>query len=379
MNIEFSKEHIMLRQQIRKFAENEIAPLAAEIDREHKYPQESVDKLFKFGYMAVGMDAKYGGTGLDRVAQTIVTEEIARKCAATAAVYSIHSAGVAPLQKFGTPEQKEMYLPKFISGGMIAAFALTEPNAGSDAANVQTVAVEDGDYYVINGAKCFITGAGKAGMYTVFASTEPKLKTRGLTAFLIDAGAEGLSIGKIEEKMGIRGSQTGELILEDVRVHKSQILGKLNGAFKIALTCIDGARISVAAAQALGIAEEAFALSVEYAKGRVQFGSPIGHNQGLQWYLVDMKTKLEAARLLTYTAARMYNEGKRVTSEAAMAKLYASEAAREITNLALQIHGGYGYMQDYPLERMYRDAKITEIYEGTSEICKLVIGRGIIG
>lgn len=378
MNIEFTEEQEMLRAQIRKFVENEIAPIAAEIDEDHRYPMENVQKLFKYGYMAVGFPEEYGGTGLDRVSQVIVTEEIARKCASTAAIYSIHHAGVWPLQLFGNKEQKDKYLNDLLHGGMIAGFALTEPNAGSDASNAQTTAVADGDYYVLNGTKCFITGAGRAGLYTVLAMTEPEKKTRGMTAFLVEANTPGLLVGKIENKMGICASQTGELILKNVRVHKSAILGDYNKGFKVALTCIDGSRIVVAAGQALGIAEEAFALAVEYSKERIQFGSAISENQGIQWYLAEMKAKLEASRLITYHAAQEANVKKRYSEEAAIAKLVVTENARFIVERALQIHGGYGYMKDYPLERMYRDQKITEIYEGTNEICKMVIGRSIL-
>lgn len=378
MNIDFTPAQILLRQQIRKFTSEIVAPKAATVDRDHAFPKETVDLLFRYGYMGVGLPEEFGGTGPDRVAQTIITEELARKCAATAAIFSIHNASMNALVLFGTQEQKEHYLPRFISGGEMLTFAITEPNAGSDAANVQTIAVEDGDDYIINGTKCFATGAGRSSMYVIFAMTAPEKKTRGLTAFLVDADIPGISAGKLEEKMGIRGSQTGDIVLSNVRVHKSKILGKVNGAFKIALTCIDGARVSVAAAQALGIGWEAYDMSCRYAKERVQFDQSIGENQGLQWYLVDMKMKLEAATLMTYHAAKLENEGHRITQEASMAKVMASETARHVTNLAMQIHGGYGYMMDFPLERMYRDAKITEIYEGTNEICKLVIGRSIM-
>lgn len=379
MNIQFTREQEMLRTQAEKFAEKYVMPIAAEIDRKHEYPVEVVKKLFEYGYMAIGFDKEYGGTGQDRVAQTIVTEELARKCASTAAIYSIHQAGVFGLANFGSKEQKEKYLKACLHEGMIAAFALTEPSAGSDAANVQTVAVKDGEDYILNGTKCFITGAGRAGLYTVLAMTEPENKTRGMTAFLVEANTPGVTIGKIEDKMGIRASQTGELILENVKISASNILGGYNKGFKIALGGIDGARISVVGGQALGIAREAFDLAVQYSKERVQFGASIGNNQGIQWYLAEMKTRIEAASLMTYHAAQLHNTGKRISTEAAMVKYYASETARFVTNLALQIHGGYGFMTDYALERLYRDAKITEIYEGTNEICKMVIGRSITG
>lgn len=378
MNIEFTTEQIMLRKQIRKFVEAEIEPIAAEIDKEHRYPTETIAKLFKYGYVAVGFPEEYGGTGFDRVSQVIVTEEIARKCAATAAIYSIHQGSVWPLQLFGNKDQKDQYMNKIMHEGMIIGFALTEPNAGSDASNSQTVAVEDGDSYIINGTKCFITGAGICGVYMILAMTEPNKKTRGMTAFLVDANTPGVSIGKIEDKMGIRGSQTGEVILRDVKVPKSSIIGEYNKGFKIALTCIDGSRICIAAAQALGMAEEAFELAVKYSKERKQFGAAISDNQGIQWYLAEMKSKLEAARLITYHAAKVSQVKKRYSEEASISKLVASENARFIIERALQIHGGYGYMREYSLERMYRDQKITEIYEGTNEICKMVIARSVL-
>lgn len=378
MNIEFTDEQKMLRTQIKKFVEAEIAPIAAEIDKEHRYPVETVQKLFKYGYMAVGFPEEYGGTGFDRVSQVIVTEEIARKCAATAAIYSIHQGSVWPLQIFGNKDQKDRYLSKVLHEGMVAGFALTEPNSGSDASNAQTVAVKDGDDYILNGTKCFITGAGRAGVYTILAMTEPEIKTKGMTAFLVDGDAPGLSIGKIEDKMGIRASQTGELILKDVRVSKDNILGGYNKGFKVALSCIDGSRICITAAQALGMSREAFDLAVKYSKERVQFGIPICENQGIQWYLAEMKAKLEASQLLTYHSAQVSQVKKRYSQEAAIAKLVSTENARFIIERALQIYGGYGYMADYPLERMYRDQKITELYEGTNEICKMVIGRSVI-
>lgn len=378
MNFQLTPEQEMIRKVARQFAEEVCEPIAAEIDRKHEFPRATFNKLTECGFTGIGFPTEYGGAGLDKLAQTIVTEELAKKCATTAAMYSIHQGAAWMIYLYGTEEQKQKYLRPMLEGGVVGAFALTEANAGSDASNVQTIAVEDGDSYVINGTKCFITGGGQAGIYTIFALTEPEKKTKGITAFIVEADTPGFKIGKIEEKMGICGSQTAELIFENVRVPKENILGKLNNGFKQALSSIDGARITVAAAQALGIAEGAFDCTVQYVKERVQFGKPIAKLQGIQWYLADMKTRIEGARWLTYQAAWLADEGKPVSMEGAVAKLNASETARYVTNLALQIHGGYGYMKDYPIERMYRDAKITEIYEGTSEIQKVVIAGSIL-
>ncbi|GAA0182226.1 acyl-CoA dehydrogenase family protein [Clostridium sediminicola] len=378
MNFQLTPEQEMIRKVARQFAEEVCEPIAEEIDRTHKFPRETFDKLTKCGLTGVGFPKEFGGAGLDKLAQTIVTEELAKKCATTAAMYSIHQGAAWIIHLYGTKEQKEKYLRPMLEEGVVGAFALTEPNAGSDASNVQTVAVEDGDSYIINGTKCFITGGSQAGIYTVMAMTAPEKKTKGMTTFIVERDTPGFKIGKIEDKMGICGSDTAELIFENVRVPKENMLGKINQGFKYALSSIDAARITVAAAQALGIAEGAFEHAVQYAKERVQFGRPIAKQQGIQWYLADMKTRIEASRVLTYQAAWLFDQGKNVSTEGAMAKLFASENARYVTNLALQIHGGYGFMKDYPLERMYRDAKITEIYEGTNEVQKLVIARSVL-
>jgi alkylation response protein AidB-like acyl-CoA dehydrogenase len=302
---------------------------------------------------------------------------LAKKCAATAAILSIHTIFAQVIQKYGTEAQKEKYLPQVASGGCLGAFALTEPNAGSDAGAAKTTAVLDGDAYVINGTKCFISGGGQAQFVAVFALTDPTKGLKGLSCIVVEKGTPGFTIGKIEEKMGIHGSETVELIFDNCRVPKENLVGKEGKGFGMAMVALDGARIGVAA-QALGIAEGALEESVKYMKTRVQFGKPLTALQGLTWYISDMATKIEAAKWLVYYAAYLKETGQPHTKEAAMAKLNASETARFVTNLALQIHGGYGYMQDYPLERMYRDAKITEIYEGTSEIHKLVISRSVL-
>ena len=378
MNFNLTSEQKMVKLSAERFAKEVCAPIAAEIDRQHCHPQETVDLLYKYGFFAVGFPKEYGGTGFDPLAQVIVVEEIAKVCAATSSILSIHQATAMGVNNFGTKEQKAKYLPKLIADGMMISFALTEPNAGFDASNIQTTAVEDGDSYVINGTKCFITGAGVSDLVVVLALTEPAKKTRGITGFLVTADMPGFKVGKIEEKMGIRASQTGELIFENVRVPKENILGKLNGGFKLALAGIDIARVTVIGAQALGIAEGALQLAIDYANKRVQFGMPISQQQGIQWYLAEMATRVEATKWLVYNAAQMIQDGEKYSKNAAMVKLFASETARMVTDKALQIHGGYGFMNDYPLERMYRDAKITEIYEGTNEIQKTVIARSIL-
>ena len=378
MDFKLTKEQEMVKQAARRFSEEVCEPIAEEIDREHRFPHKTFELLFKYGFVATGFPKKYGGTGEDRIAQLIITEELAKVCAATSSIYSIHLSTPNLINIFGTEEQKEKYIRKLICDGSLGAFALTEANAGSDASNIQTTAVEDGDNYIINGTKCFISNAGVADLYIVLAMTEPEKKTRGITAFILTPDMPGFSIGKIEDKMGVCALQDGELIFNDVKVPKENMLGKYNKGFKIALTGIDYARILVVGAQSLGIAESAFEKAIEYAKEREQFGKPVSRQQGLQWYLAEMATKIEATKWMTYHAAQMIQNGERFTKEAAMVKYYSSEIARFVTERSLQIHGGYGYMKDYPIERMYRDAKITEIYEGTNEIQKLVIARSVL-
>lgn len=379
MDFQFTKAQEMLQKVAREFAENEVGPLAAEVDRTGIYPKETFEKMAKIGFTGIGTPIEYGGSGGNDIDKVIVVNEIAKKCAATAAILSIHTIFAQGILKFGTEEQKKKYLPMMAEGGCLGAFALTEPNAGTDAGAAKTTAIldEETGEYVINGTKCFISGGAQAQAVLVFALTEPVKGLKGMSAIIVEKGTPGFTYGKIEEKMGIHGSETAELIFDNCRVPKENLVGKLGKGFNIAMTCLDGARIGVAA-QALGIAEGAFEESVKYAKERVQFGKPIAELQGIQWYLAEMATKIEAARWLIYYAASLKNSGKPFTKEAAMAKFNASTVAREVTNLALQIHGGYGYMKDYPLERMYRDAKITEIYEGTSEVHKVVISRAVL-
>nr|WP_291281708.1 acryloyl-CoA reductase [Fusobacterium sp.] len=367
-----------IRNMARKFAEKEVAPLAEELDRESKFPEETFQKMAKYGFNGIGIPKEYGGSDGDDIIKCIVVEEIAKKCAATAGILSIHGIFGQSILKFGTDEQKKIYLPQVCNGGKHAAFALTEPNAGSDAGSVKTRAIKEGEYYIINGTKCFITGGAHADYVLVFALTDPSKGLKGLSAIIVPKNAPGFFIGKKEDKMGIRASETSELIFDNCKVPKENLLGKEGEGFKIAMVMLDGARIGIAA-QALGIAEGAFDESVKYMKERVQFGKPIAHLQGLQWYVAEMATKIECAKWMMFRAASLKKQGLPFTKEAAISKLNASETATFVTNLALQIHGGYGYMRDYPLERMLRDAKITEIYEGTSEIHKVVIARSVLG
>jgi alkylation response protein AidB-like acyl-CoA dehydrogenase len=378
MDFQFSKAEEAIKKLAEEFAEKEAAPLAEEIDLNGRFPEETFDKMVRCGFTGIGVPTEYGGSGGNDIAKVIVVSEIAKKCGATAAILSIHGIFGQVILHFGTEEQKKEYLPLVTSGGKKAAFALTEPNAGSDAATVKTVAVSDGDDYVITGTKCFITGGNIADYVLLFALTDPAKGVKGLSAIIVPKGTPGFSVGKVEHKMGIRASQTAELIFDHCRVPRKNLVGQEGKGFKIAMVALDGARIGVAA-QALGIAEGALEESVSYMKERVQFGKPIAALQGLQWYIADMATRIECAKWMIYRAAYLKVVGQPFTKEAAIAKLNASETASFVTNKALQIHGGYGYMQDYPLERMVRDAKITEIYEGTSEIHKVVISRAVLG
>lgn len=378
MEIKFNVVEEQIRDMARKFAEKEVAPIAEEIDRESRFPEETFEKMARCGMNGIGIPKEYEGSGGDDIIKCIVVSELAKKCASTASILSIHGIFGQSILRFGTEEQKKFYLPKMCYQGKHGAFALTEPNAGSDAGAAKTRATKDGDDYIINGTKCFITGGAHADYVIVFALTDSSKGLKGLSGIIVPKGAPGFSIGKKEDKMGIRGSETSELFFDNCRVPQKNLLGKEGQGFKIAMVMLDGARIGIAA-QAIGIAEGALEESIKYMKERVQFGKTIANLQGLQWYIADMVTKTEAAKWMMYRAASLKNQGLPYTKEAAIAKLNASETARFVTNLALQIHGGYGYMKDYPLERMLRDAKITEIYEGTSEIHKVVIARSVLG
>ena len=379
MDFKFTDGQLMLQKTAAEFAEKYIEPRAEEIDRTGEFPKDIFTEMGKVGFSGIGTPVEYGGSGGNDIDKVLVVTEIAKKDASCAAILSIHTIFASVLNKFGTEEQKKKYLPETTNGGALGAFALTEPNAGSDAGSAKTTAIldEETGEYVLNGTKCFISGGGQAKNLLIFALTDPSKGTKGLSCLLVEKGTPGFSVGKIEEKMGIHGSETVELIFDNCRVPKENLVGKEGQGFKIAMTALDGARIGVAA-QALGIAERALEESVKYMKERVQFGKPIAALQGLQWYIADMATKIECAKWMIYRAAWLKVSGQPYSKEAAIAKYNASETATFVTNLALQIHGGYGYMKDYPLERMYRDAKITEIYEGTSEIHKVVISRSVL-
>lgn len=379
MEFKLTPDHEAIIADVRAFAKKEIAPFAAEIDAESKFPAEIIKKMAELGYMGINIPEEYGGAGLDDVYKVLVVREIAKCCASTAEILAVQSLVNDILVTKGTKEQKEKYLP-MVAEGRIGAFALTEAGAGSDASAARTKAVSDGDNYIINGSKCFISNMGpEEGDYVILiALTDPSVGVKGMSAIIVDRGTPGFSIGKVEDKMGIRGAAVSELVFEDCVVPKTNLIGKEGEGFKIAMSALDGGRIGIAA-QALGIAEAAIDASVEYSKQRSQFGKPISALQGIQWYLADMATRTEAAKLLILQAADMRSRGENVTKEAAMAKYFASENAVYVTDRAVQIHGGYGYMKDYPIERMYRDARITPLYEGTSEVQKMVISRAVIG
>lgn len=374
MDFRLTKQQEMMQKLCREFAVNEIEPIAAEIDEQERYPHETVAKMRKYGMMGIQFPKELGGSGGDTICYSIAIEEASRFCGTTGCILSSHATlGAWPIYQYGTPEQKEKWLRPLINGTKTGAFGLTEPNAGTDSAGQQTIAEkqEDGSY-VLNGTKVFITGGGVADTYIIFAMTNKKLGNKGISAFIVDKDDPGFSIGKIEHKLGIRGSQTSELILEDVKLPADRLLGKENGGFKIAMTTLDGGRIGIAA-QALGLAQGAMDQAIKYMKERVQFGKTLDKFQGLQWMIADMATQIEAARLLIRRAAFNKDNGLPYTKEAAMAKLFAAEISMDVTTKCVQIYGGYGYIREYPLERMMRDAKITEIYEGTSQVQRMVI------
>lgn len=377
MNYQLSKEQEFVRKMVRKFAEEEVAPIAADIDKEHRFPVETVEKMGRFGMMGVPIPKEYGGAGGDNISYAITVEELSRACGSTGVICSAHTSLCAwPILAYGTEEQKQKYLIPLAKGEHLGAFGLTEPNAGSDAGGQQTRAVDMGDHWELNGAKVFITNGGFSDTYIVMAMTDKKKGTRGISAFIVEKDFPGFSIGKTEDKLGICASSTTELVFQNCIVPKENLLGKIGDGFKIAMSTLDGGRIGIAS-QALGIAQGAFDETVEYMKARKQFGRSLSKFQALQFEMADMKTRLEAARLLIYRAADMKDKGLRYSSDAAMAKLFAAETAMHVTTKAVQFHGGYGYIKDYPVERMMRDAKITEIYEGTSEVQKLVIAADI--
>ena len=378
MDFYLSNEEKMLQKMYREFAENEVRPLAEELDEEERFPMETVEKMAKLGMMGIPFPKKYGGAGGTNVAYALAVEELAKVCGTTSVIVCAHTSLCCyPIYAFGTEEQKMKYLPDLLSGRKIGAFGLTEPNAGSDASGQQTTAVLEGDHYVLNGTKCFITNGTVADTYVVFAMTDKHAGNHGISAFIVERNFPGFSVGKHERKMGIRGSSTCDLIMEDCIVPKKNLLGKEGKGFKVAMGTLDGGRVGVAA-QALGIGEGAINEAVKYTQERVQFGKRLSQFQNTQFQLADMKTRADAAQMLVYRAAFAKDQGDPQTGYySSMAKLFAAEMASDVTRRAVQLFGGYGYTREYPVERMMRDAKITEIYEGTSEVQRMVISRAM--
>lgn len=373
MDFNLSDEQQLMQEMFRDFAQKEIKPLAAEIDEEERFPSESIPKMAEMGLFGIPVSEKYGGAGLGNLEYTIAIEELSKVCATTGVIVSAHtSLCLWPIMEYGTAEQIEKYVSSLASGEKLGAFGLTEPSAGTDASAQNSTAVDNGDYWLINGSKIFITNADEAEIYVIFAMTDKSQGTKGISAFIIEKGYEGFRIGTHEKKMGIRGSATAELIFEDLKIPKQNLLGEVGKGFKIAMATLDGGRIGIGA-QALGIAQGAIDETKEYVKTRVQFGKRISQFQNTQFELADMQTSVDAARLLVHRAACMKDAGEPYSHMAAMAKLFASQTASDVTRRCVQLYGGYGFTREYPLERMMRDAKITELYEGTSEVQKMVI------
>ncbi len=379
MNFQLTKEQEFVRKMVREFAETEVEPLAADIDKEHRFPVETVEKMAKYGLLGIPFPTEYGGAGADHISYAITVEELSRVCASTGVICSAHTSLCCwPIYKWGNKDQKAKYLPDLLSGKKLGAFGLTEPNAGTDASGQQTRAEDMGDYWLLNGAKVFITNGGYAETFVVMAMTDKSKGNHGISAFIVEKGDEGFSIGKTEDKMGICASSTTELIFQNCKIPKDRLLGGLGKGFKVAMSTLDGGRIGIAS-QALGIAQGALDVTVEYMKARKQFGKKLSQMQALQFTVAELATEIEAARLLIYKAADMKDKDMSYSVNAAMAKLFAAETAMHVTTKCVQLHGGYGYTKDYPVERMMRDAKITEIYEGTSEVQKMVIAASILG
>ena len=377
MDFHLSKEHEMIRKMYREFAENEVKPLAEEIDETERFPMETIEKAAKLGMLGIYFPKKYGGAGGDVLSYAMCVEEMSKVCGTTGVIISAHtSLCCAPIFENGTEEQKMKYLPDLLTGKKLGAFGLTEPNAGTDASGQQTTAVldESGENYILNGSKCFITNGNVAETFVVFAMTNPKLGNKGISAFIVEKSFPGFSTGKHEKKMGIRGSSTCDLIFEDCIVPNENLLGKEGEGFKIAMKTLDGGRIGIAS-QALGLGEGAVDEAIKYTKERVQFKKRLSQFQNTQFQLADMHTRMQAAQFLVYSAAMKKELHEPYSMDAAMAKLFAAEAASDVTRRAVQLFGGYGYTREYPVERMMRDAKITEIYEGTSEVQRMVIAN----
>jgi butyryl-CoA dehydrogenase len=379
MKLELTEEQQMVQAMAREFAESEIAPIADEIDREERFPHETVKRMGELGLMGVAVPDTWGGAGSDFVAYVVALEEIAKRCASHAVVMSVNNSLYGePVLRYGTDAQRERFLKPIASGHALGCFGLTEPQAGSDARNQATTAVRDGDHYVVTGRKLFITNGRESSFALVFCQTDKAKAHKGITALVIEKGTPGFTVGKTEDKLGIRASDTAELIFEECRVPVANRIGDEGQGFRIALATLDGGRIGIGS-QAVGIATGAFERALAYAKERRAFGVPIGDHQMIQWMLADMATTIDAARLLVLKAASLKTKGEPYTLAASMAKLFASETAMKVTTDAIQVHGGYGYIREYQVERYFRDAKITQLYEGTSEIQRLVIAREVLG
>ncbi len=377
MQFDLTDEQKMILETARDFANGVVKPKAKEIDQTGQFPADTVKKLAELGFMGMMVPAEYGGAGLDAISYVIAMEEISAACASTGVIMSVNNSLVCdPLLKFGNEELKKEYLTPLAQGGKLGCFALSEPNAGSDAARQQTTAVQEGDSFILNGTKNFITNGKEANIAVVFAMTDKAKGHKGISAFIVPTDVKGFTVSRLEHKLGIRASSTAQIMLEDVRLTKKNLLGGVGDGFKVAMSTLDGGRIGIAS-QALGIARAAMEESIEFAKQREAFGQLIHNFEAIQWMVADMATRLDSARLLTLRAAYLKDKKARFTKEAAMAKLFAAETAMWITTKAIQIHGGYGYTTDYPVERHFRDAKITEIYEGTSEIQRLVIAANM--
>ncbi len=379
MDFQLTQEQKMIKDMVEDFAAKEIKPLAEKVDKEHYYPKETIAKLAELGLMGVAVPEEYGGAGMDNVCYVLALEAVSRYCASTGVIMSVNnSLACDPILRYGTEEQKKEYLTPMAKGEKLGCLGLTEPNAGSDAANISTTAKLVGDEWIVNGTKLFITNGGEANTCVLIAQTDKSKKHKGIVAFIVDLdNTPGFKVGKLEDKLGIRGSSTAELIFEEAKIPKKNQLGEVGEGFKVALSTLDGGRIGIAA-QAIGIARGALEDSIEYANTRVQFGQPISKFQAIQWMIADMATRVDAARLLALRAAFLKDNKQPFSKEAAMAKLFASETAMWATTKGIQIHGGYGYTTEYPVERYFRDAKITEIYEGTSEVMRLVIANNIL-
>jgi alkylation response protein AidB-like acyl-CoA dehydrogenase len=378
LNFQLSEEQRAVRDAARDFAQTELLPGVIERDEEARFPTEQVKRMGELGFLGMMVSPEYGGSGLDTVSYVLAMEEISKVDASCSVIMSVNNSLICyGLDKYGTEDQKQRYLTRLASGEIIGAFCLSEPEAGSDATSQRTTAEDRGDHYLLNGVKNWITNGNSASVCLVMAQTNPELKHRGINCLIVEKGWEGFTVGKKEKKMGIRASDTHSLLFSDVRVPKENRIGEEGFGFKFAMSTLNGGRIGIAA-QALGIAAGAYELALAYAKERKSFGKPIADHQAIQFKLADMATQIEAARLLVYQAARLKDEGRDYAKAAAMAKLYASDVAMRVTTEAVQIHGGYGYVQEYHVERLMRDAKITQIYEGTSEIQKLVIARELL-